>query len=380
MPGRRRANGEGTIVRRSDGRFHAAYYVLNPEGSRQRRFVYGRTWEECHAKLIEMKAKTAQGVPLAVRSWTVESYLQYWLREVAGPRLRPSTMAGYEIVVRVHVTPAVGKKQLARLTPQDVRQLLSRKRDEGLSVRMVQYIHAVLRNALQNAVREELISRNVARLVQVETPDYEVGKGLTIAEAQRLLQAVRDTRWHSLYVLALLLGLRRGELLGLRWLDVDLDGGTLTVRHNLVRAGGELRMQAPKTRRSRRTLPLPPQVVAALRRQQVVQETERTAAGGSWADNGLVFATSLGTPMEPRNLTRHFYSVRDRANLPDVRFHDLRHTCLTLLLNLGTSPHIAQAIAGHSHVDVTMMIYAHSGMTEQTEALRRLGEAFGTTD
>jgi integrase len=306
--------------------------------------------------------------------------LQYWLHDVAARRLRPSTIAGYEIVIRVHLTPDLGKKQLTRLSPPDVRQLLARKRQDGLSVRMVQYIHAVLRNALQNAVREELIGRNVAKLVQVETPDYEVGKGLTIAESQRLLQAVQNTRWHPLYVLALLLGLRRGELLGLRWTDVDLDNETLTVRQNLVRAGGELRIQAPKTRRSRRTLPLPPQVVSALRRQRVIQATERLAAGSSWADNGLVFTTSLGTPMEPRNLTRHFYSVRDRAGLPEVRLHDLRHTCLTLLLNLGTSPHIAQAIAGHSHVDVTMMIYAHSDMAEQTEALRRLGDAFGSTD
>jgi integrase len=247
-------------------------------------------------------------------------------------------------------------------------------------VRMVQYIHAVLRNALQNAVREELLTRNVAKLVQVETPDYEVGRGLTVAEAQRLLQTVQGIRWHSLYVLALLLGLRRGELLGLRWSDVDLEAGTLTVRQHLVRAGGELRIQAPKTRRSRRTLSLPPQVQAALRRQRAVQAADRLAAGSSWADNGPVFTTSLGTPIEPSNLTRHFYGVRDRAGLPKVRLHDLRHTCLTLLLNLGTRPHIAQAIAGRSHVDVTMMIYVHSGITEQTEALRRLGEAFGTVD
>ncbi len=380
MSGRRRANGEGTIVRRSDGRFHAAYYVLTPEGTRQRRYVYGRTWEECHAKLIDMKAKTARGVPLAVKTWTVERYLRYWVQEVAARRLRATTVAGYETVVRVHLVPAFGSKALTLLSPQDVRRLLDRKRQDGLSVRMVQYIHAVLRNALQNAVREELLSRNVAKLVQVETPDYEVGRGLTIPDAQRLLQTVQGTRWHSVYVLALLLGMRRGELLGLRWSDVDMEAGTLTVRQNLVRVGGQLRIQAPKSRRSRRTLPLPPQVLTALRRQRSVQAADQLAAGSSWADNGLVFTTSLGTPIEPSNLTRHFYGARDRAGLPAVRFHDLRHTCLTLLLNLGTRPHIAQAIAGHSHVDVTMMIYAHSGMTEQTEALRRLGEAFGAAD
>jgi integrase len=379
MPPRRRANGEGTVVQRTDGRFHAAYYVLTPEGARKRRYVYGRTWDECYAKLTDMKAKTAQGVPLAVKTWTVERYLTYWLNDVAARRLRPTTIGGYEGIIRVHLIPGLGKKQLTHLSPQDVRRLLTVKRQEGLSVRMVQYIHAVLRNALQNAVREELISRNVAKLVQVETPDYDVGKGLTIEQAQQLLLALRNTRWQPLYVLALLLGLRRGELLGLRWADVDLDAGVLHIRQNLVRAGGELRIQPPKTRRSRRTLPLPPQVTAALRRQQVTQAAERATAGSSWADNGLVFTTSLGTPMEPRNLTRHFYSVRERAGLPEVRFHDLRHTCLTLLLSLGTNPHVAQAIAGHSHVDVTMMIYAHTAMTEQTEALGKLGDAFGET-
>ena len=327
-----------------------------------------------------MKSKTAQGIPLAVKAWTVEKYLHYWLTEVAGRRLRVTTLAGYEVVIRLHLVPTLGKKQLSKLTPQDIRKLMTAKRQAGLSVRMVQYIHAVLRNTLQDAVREELVTRNVARLVQVETPDYEVGKGLTIAQVQRLLETVKPTRWHSLYVLALMLGLRRGELLGLRWSDVDLDGATLTVRQNLVRASGELRLQAPKTRRSRRTLPLPLPVVVALRQQRERQARDRLAAGSSWASNDLVFTTSLGTPIEPRNLARHFYSVRDRAGLPGVRFHDLRHTCLTLLLSLGTPPHTAQAIAGHSHVDVTMMIYAHSGMAEQTEALRKLGEAFDSSD
>jgi integrase len=379
MPPRRRANGEGTIVRRSDGRFQAAYYVLTPEGTRKRRFVYGRTFEECHAKLVEMKAKTAQGIPLGIKAWTLERYLHHWLTEVAAQRLRPTTIAGYETVIRVHLVPALGHKKLTSLTPQDVRRLLAAKRDAGLSVRMVQYIHAVLRNALQNAVREELVPRNVAKLVQVEAPDYDVGKGLTITQAQRLLETVKNTRWHTLYVLALMLGLRRGELLGLRWSDIDLDNATLTVRQNLVRVAGQLRIQAPKTRRSRRTLPLPPQVVTALRAHRARQTKDRLAAGSSWADNDLVFTTALGTPIEPRNLNRHFYSIRDKAGLPDVRFHDLRHTCLTLLLSLGTPPHIAQAIAGHSHIDVTMMIYAHTGMKEQTEALRKLGEAFGQT-
>jgi integrase len=277
----------------------------------------------------------------------------------------------------VHLVPALGSKRLDRLTPRDVRTLLNAKKRSGLSVRMVQYIHAVLRNALQNAVREELLVRNVAKLVQVESPDYNVGSGLSPAQARKLLATVRPTRWHAVYVLALMLGLRRGELLGLRWSDIDLSKQCLTVRHNLVRASGKLLDQAPKTRKSRRTLPLPQPVITALREQRMRQAEDRLRAGSSWVDNGLVFATAVGTPIEPRNLTRHFYSVRDRAGLGSTRFHDLRHTCVTLLLDLGTPPHIVQAIAGHSHIDVTMTIYAHAALDEQAAALRKLGDALG---
>jgi integrase len=280
-------------------------------------------------------------------------------------------------VVRVHLVPALGRKRLDRLSPQDVRGLLAAKRRDGLSVRMVQYTHAVLRNALQHALCEELVARNVAKLVQVESPDYEVGRGLGVGEARRLLDVVATTRWHPLYVLALTVGLRRGEQLGLRWSDVDLTTGTLTVRQNLVRAGGKLVIQPPKTRKSRRTLPIPELALAALRRQKATQNAERLAAGSTWADNDLVFATSVGTPIEPRNLSRYFHSAREKAGLGDVRFHDLRHTCITVLLSLGTPPHIVQAIAGHSHIDVTMTIYAHSALEDQTKALRGLGEALG---
>ena len=187
MPPRRRANGEGTIVRRNDGRYHAAYYVLTPDGHRVRRFVYAKTWDECHNKLVEMKAKTSHGVPLAVKSSTVEQYLRHWLSDVATARLRASTVAGYEQIIRVHLIPGLGRKQLAKLSPQDVRQFLADKRAAGLSVRMVQYMHAVLRNALQNAVREEQLFRNVAKLVQVESPDYDVGQGLTLDQVAPVL-------------------------------------------------------------------------------------------------------------------------------------------------------------------------------------------------
>lgn len=250
-------------------------------------------------------------------------------------------------------------------------------RGEGLAVRTVQHAHAVLRNMLQSAVRDEVLARNVARLVQVETPHYEIGQGLTVAQAKMLLEGVAGTRWHAIYGLALTLGLRRGELLGLRWADIDLESCQLTVRQSLVRAGGELRMQAPKTRKSVRTLPLPAFVGQLLRAHKERQAGEQRRARTTWAENGLVFTTAVGTPIEPRNLTRNFETVRERVGLTGVRLHDLRHTCITLLLGMGTPPHIVQAIAGHSHIDVTMSIYAHTRLDDQSKALSSLAAVLG---
>jgi integrase len=238
---------------------------------------------------------------------------------------------------------------------------------------MVQYLHAVLRNALQHAVREELVQRNVAKLVQVQTPRYRVGRGLSVAEGKKLLDDVRDDRLSAAYVLALYLGLRRGELLGLHWSDVDLDGGSLEIRTALQRVNGELTLTPPKTRRSERPVPLPSVCVDALRRHCERQAEEREAAGEQWQETGLVFTTRRGTPIEPRNLNRHFYPIRERLGL-DVRFHDLRHTCVTLLLGLGIPPHIVRDIVGHSALDVTMNIYAHADMTEKRAALDKLGD------
>ncbi|MGL5823604.1 MAG: site-specific integrase, partial [Nocardioides sp.] len=243
--------------------------------------------------------------------------------------------------------------------------------------RGVQFVLAVLRAGLQNAVRDELLGRNVAKLVQVAAPEYDVGQGLAPDEARQLLIAARSERLYALYVLAVYLGLRRGELLGLQWEHVDLEAETLQVAQTLQRVGGELLLKAPKTRKSRRTVPLPPPVVEALRAHRAAQGRERLAAGAAWQDTGMVFASRVGTPMEPDNLRRSWYRVRAVLPEPLPRFHDLRHTCVTLLLTEGVAPHIVQEIVGHSAIDVTMTIYAHTSLDEKRKALRMLGDRLG---
>lgn len=379
----RRANGEGTVYQRTDGRYAASAYVPTRAG-RKRRTVYGRTREEAAGKLADLLGQARRGVPVAEKGWTMARYLAYWLTEVVEQERRPATVSAYRTIVDRYIVPRIGRLRLDALGPQDVRRLLNSCREatvqlgsaepRPVSARTVQMVHAVLRNAVEHAVREELVPRNVVKLVRVPAPHYEVGTGLSLAQARRLLAAVAGDRLWAVYVLALSTGLRRGELLGLRWTDVDLDGAELHVRQAMQRVAGELRVTAPKTRHSRRTIPLPALALDALREHRARQAAERLSAGPAWQDSGLVFTTAHGTPIEPRNLNRHWYALRTRCGLPGVRLHDLRHTCVTLLLDAGVPPHIVQAIAGHSGIQVTMTIYAHAAQEEQRKALRCLGE------
>ncbi|MFF4652993.1 tyrosine recombinase XerC [Streptomyces sp. NPDC001380] len=398
----KRANGEGSISRRKDGLYHGRAYVTTTSGIRKRVSVYGKTREEAHQKITNLQAQDNQGVPTPDTNVTVEEYLAYWLAAIVKAQRRPKTYQGYESVVRVHLVPALGKRKLRTLRAAEIRNWLGRlattcqccrhgwdaARTEPkcceageccrshLSRRMVQSVHAVLRNALENAVREELIVRNVAKLVQVPTPDYGIGKGLTVPQARLLLKESRKDRLHALYVLALVMGMRRGELLGLHWDAVDLERGTLIVSSNLQRVKGELLLGPTKTASSLRTLPLPSLVVEALEEHRERQAQERAAAGDRWAERGLVFASRVGTPIEPDNLRRSWYPLRRRLGL-DLRFHDLRHTCVTLLLDLGVPPHVVRQIAGHSDIAVTMKVYAHASLDEQRRALGALGERLG---
>jgi integrase len=209
-----------------------------------------------------------------------------------------------------------------------------------------------------------VIPRNVAKLVKVTTPKYTVNRGLSLARARQVLRAAKTERLYALYVLALCLGPRRGELLGLRWEDIDLDAGTLEVVQALQRVGGALRFVRPKTEDSACTIPLPPLCIDALREHRRQQFTERADAWSNWQENGLVFPTRIGTPMEPDNLRRSWGRIRVTAGLTGTRFHDMRHTCVSLWLHLGVAPDMVRDIVGHSDIEVTITIYAHTALDE----------------
>jgi integrase len=374
-------------------------YVITTTGATKRRPVYGHSFDEVREKLDRLKGDSARGIGVPDRTVTVAGYLDHWLA-LAKENKRATTHRGYESAVRLHIVPVLGSKRLDKLTGADVRRLIAVCRAKCLccvnrydkhrpdkdkccsvgkccgrtpSKRQIQFVHAVLRNALSNAEREELVTRNVAKLVQIPSPRYKVGKGLQITDVAKLLkEAKKSTRLYALYVVTATLGLRRGELLGLRWTDVDLDRATLRVEQTVQRVDGRLLVDETKSEASDGTIPLPKVTRLALIQHRERQDAERVQAAEIWQDHGLVFPTSVGTPMEPRSLNRHFDGIRTRAGLPGVRLHDFRHTVVSLLLELGTPPHVVQAIARHADLDVTLGIYAHTNLDAMREALDKI--------
>ncbi|MGW0553331.1 tyrosine-type recombinase/integrase [Streptomyces sp. NPDC002926] len=410
---KRRANGEGTITKRKDGRYHAAAYVYRPDGTRVRKFVYGKTRDEVSNKLIELQEKTRQGIPAATSAMPFADYLTYWLAAIAPTRLKPATLNSYEGLSRLYIRPALGKKKLNRLSPADIRLFLAEfktgclcclrgvdaARDEDdrnccavrrcckrrPSARTVQYVHAVLRSALQQAVREELIARNVARIVETPTVERQEVHPLDAGEAKLLLKASRAHRLYALWLLLISTGLRRGEVLGLTWADVDLAAGQLRVRRNLQRIKRELIFGTPKTARSIRTVSLPQRCVAALIVHHAAQAEERKVAGDKWKPlahqpHGLVFTTATGRATDPRSLNRMLTILCRKAKVRRVRVHDLRHTCASLLLAQGVDARTIMETLGHSTITMTLDTYAHVMQTTLRAAADRMDDALGLDD
>ncbi|MFB0627551.1 tyrosine-type recombinase/integrase [Streptomyces sp. AB3(2024)] len=395
-----RANGDGTVYQRKDGRWEAAGYVLAPGNTRKRIRVYGSTRTEALAKLTERIATSNRGVPVPSAQGSVSAYLTYWLEAVAVHQLRENTHTRYTACVHQHLIPGLGKKKLAKLTAKDVRTWLNQLRttcqccaraidahrdqprccaagtccSRRLSPLTLAYIHSVLKSALEHAVREEEITRNVARNVRTGTPRPRRFEPLTADEARQLLAAARNDGLFALYELALRTGLRKGELLGLQWGDVDLSAGTASIRRTLQRTQtGGLTTLPTKTRASERRIALPIECINSLKEHREGQEGERDAAAGGWKESDLVFTTQAGGPIDPANLNRGFRSLLGRAGLRRIRFHDLRHSTATLLLEQGVELVVIKELLGHAHIGVTATVYAHVRLRLQRDAIDLLG-------
>jgi integrase len=373
----RRGQNEGTISKRADGRWMARLHLgYDTAGRRQRQTFYGTTRKEVQEKLVAARHAQQQGLPVRTDRQTVAQFLVQWVEESARPAVRPRTYASYRQVLRLYLLPALGRYPLSKLAPEHVQALLNRLVAQGLSPRTAQYTQAVLRKALNQAVKWGKVPRNVATLIdppRVERHDIQV---LNACEARRLLDAAAGDRLEALYAVAVALGLRQSEILGLRWCDVDLDRGTLTVSKQLQRLDGRWQLVEPKTRQSRRTITLPQVTLTQLRAHRARQGQERLAAGLRWQHWDLVFPSSIGTPLEPRNLVTRFKALLQRAGLPDLRFHDLRHSCASLLIAQGVSPRVVMETLGHSQIGLTMNTYAHVLPEVQRQAATAMDALF----
>jgi integrase len=352
------------ITRRKDGRYMARYTVYTPDGPR-RKTIYGKQYKDVEKKLAEARGDAARGIVFDDENMTVGEYISSWLSDSAKHAVKATTYRAYESQVRKHIIPALGRVRLSTLTPAHLQALYAAKLRDGLKPASVRQIHAILHRALEQAVRFNLIPTNPAGKVDPPKIRQDEITPLSAEQANRLLEVARDegNRFEALYVLALTTGLRIGELLGLRWSDIDLDARRLRVSRQVQRgeagSGEGLIFTEPKAA-SKRTVDLPTRTVEALKRHRKRQLEEKLRAGGAYQDNALVFATSLGTPFGPETVTqRSFKPLLKRAGLPEIRFHDLRHTYATLLLTRGVHPTYVQRALGHSSVKMTLDRYSH---------------------
>lgn len=353
----RRGHGEGTIYRDKDGSWRAALSLSSEEGG-GRKYFRGQTRQEVQRKLAAARRAQEDGLGQVPERQTVAQYLAWWL-EAIKPTMDYGAWKRHSEFVRLHITPAIGQTRLAALSAQQVQALYADRLSSGLSSSTVHHLHATVHKALKDAERLRLVARNVSTLVNVPRMAESEIHPLTREEAHLLLDMASGDRLYALYALALASGMRQSELLGLQWPEVDLDAALVRVRWQLKREEGKWVWKQPKTRRSRRQIALSASTVAALRAHQAAQAQERERLGAAWEDHGLVFCTQLGRPLGARNIYRAFQGHVEKASLPRVRFHDLRHTCATLLLAGRVNPKIVSEMLGHATVAITLDIYSH---------------------
>lgn len=343
----RRANGEGTIFRQKDGSWRAAFRFDGEDGRPGRKYLRGSTQTEVRRKLREAQRQIAQGV-VTDGNMTLAKWLDHWLATVVDGRVGSDlTRLNYRQICEVHLKPALGKVRLDKLTPEQVDRFLAGKATEGLGRSHISRMRSILSDALKHAERRGLVARNAGALsVMPRTLAPTERQTLTPDQARALLVAAEGERLEALVVVGGSIGLRPGELLGLLWSDVDLEATppALTVSGSLKRlpkAGGKgyelARGAVKRSKDGRRTVALPPRAVAALKVHRARQAAEKLAAGPLWQDHGLVFASEVGTPIDPSGLRRTFARIANRAGLEGGFPYLLRHTAVSLLLDDGAS-------------------------------------------
>jgi integrase len=358
---RQRANGEGSVYQRaSDKRWLGAATIgFDVNGRPNRKFVSAKTRTEVVQKMRKLQRQLDDGLPAPDTSLTVSQLVDRWLEDVNRHQVTASTASNYRAMVEHHIKPALGKKKVANLTTSDVDRLTSKKIDDGLSVSTVRRIRNVLSQALDQGIRWDLVIRNVATLSRSPKGVRPEGRSLAPEQARILLDTLRGHHNEVLYALMLSTGLRRGEALGLQWRDFNEETGTLLVQRSLIREDGVLITKDTKTHKSRRAVNLPEPLIAQLKSHRANQNALKLSHGRAWTNSGHIFTSSVGTPIDPRNLYREFQEICREAEIGKWHPHELRHSAASLMLAQGVKLQVVSEVLGHSSIRMTADVYGH---------------------
>ncbi len=376
---------EGSIIRRGKKSWRLKFEKgRDDNGNRMIGYETVRgSKKDAKIRLTEILESRNKGSFVDRTVMTVAAYLMQWLADHAFHSVSRKTFERYSEIVELHLVPALGAKKLSDLKPLAIQSYYSQALKEGrrdgkggLAPRTVLHHHRVLCEALRQAVRWRLLAINPAEAAEPPRPDHAEIDVLMDDDLHTLLKTARPTRSYPAILMAATTGMRRGEVLGLRWVDLDLAAGIVTVNHTLEETKAGMRLKEPKTKRSRRNITLPALMVAALRSHKVAQAQERLMLGLGRDANGYVFAALDGGPIRPRNLSKEFSRIVERAGVRRVSIHSLRHTHASQLLRDGVHVKVVSERLGHSTVSITLDVYAHTIPNMQADAAARIDAAF----
>lgn len=387
----KRSNGEGTIYKRPDGRW-CAQYIIMVNGKDKRKTVYGKTQKEVKEKLKALKSDNLTEPEPHNSEYTLASWMRQWLEDYKKPAVKVTTYQGYWMIYRSHIEKSqIAEVILSQLTTAALQkyynQLWASGRSDGkggLSPRMVRYVYVLIHGALEQAIRNELLEKNVNQYVTIPGKEHKEIVPMSIQEVEQFLEQCKTERLYALYVLALNTGMRKGELLGLQWQDIDFEKRQLTVVHNLALVAhndvdtdeprkSELILTTPKSIKSKRLIPLNDYVINQLLSHQERQRMEKKQYQSIYVDHSMVFCREDGTYIHPRYVLQNFQDILRKAGMQKYRFHDIRHTVASLLINSNENPKVVQELLGHSNISTTLDIYTFLDDETKRNSVSKLG-------
>lgn len=369
----KRGNGEGTIYKRSDGLWTGQCMITLKDGTVKRKTIYGKTQKIVKDKIHNILEKEKQGYIVETSDIILEDWVELWLKEYK-TNLKITTKENYYIYFKKHIKGSlIGKKAINKLTALDMQRFYNKKfmgddKNKELSSTTVRYINIIISGALNQAVRNKLVNDNVCKSVVLPAKKRVEIVPLTVQEVKKFLNVAKYDRLYALYLLEMMTGMRRGEILGLKWEDIDFENKKINIRHNLCIVNNDdenttkktkLVLLDPKTEKSKRTIPINMQVIYELQEHRKRQEDEKENYQDIYKDMGMVFCKVDGNYIYPRDFLRQYQGLLQKAGIEIKRFHDLRHTVASIMINENENPRVIQELLGHSQISTTMDIYAH---------------------